>query len=518
MNGLLDALDSAAGTNLLVTTESTDLLFHRIWTDAGRRAAWFRHHTDRPVVGILLENTVDSITNLLAGWRAGMTMASLPLPPRGATTEDYVDMLGRALADADGDRLLAEPGRAELLSAAGLPATSHDEVRAPAGSHVTGTTVGHPGLIQFSSGSTGDPKGICLPLDHIDHNVRAILERVQLQCSPVIASWLPLSHDMGLIGMLLSGLAHFGHHPTPGGRIVLASPQSTLRRPDGWLRLLSETRATISAGPPFMLQRELAGSPGGPGGLDLTHLETLILGAEPIPAALVSAWEDRRSALSAGPHVLRPAYGLAEATLAVTMLAPHTAVSTVQPDGWSTELVRLGAPLDGTEVAVADDGRISVRGPSLLERYTTTPADLTDGWFETSDLGAVIDGELCVFGRADDVIISRGRNIFPADIEAASVGCGVRRGCVTAFGSADGTFVVVAELETGTTAGDAAHAVLGQVTERIGIRPEGVVIIGPGTFPRTPSGKARSRVLRSSLAAGLEVLHATCPTPTIGEH
>ncbi|MEE6167656.1 MULTISPECIES: fatty acyl-AMP ligase [unclassified Mycolicibacterium] len=383
-------------------------------------------------------------------------------------------------------------------------------------------------LIQFSSGTTHDPKPVALTHRNLLFNLAAISSRLDEEgiANPVGVSWLPLYHDMGLIGNLLS--AFYVDAP-----LVLLPPELFVTTPAAWMRAISRYRGTYSAAPNFAFNlcvnrikdEEMDG-------VDLSSWSVCLNGAESVVAAVQRRFGERFGRWGFDPSALTPCYGMAEASLALTFKPPRTTFTTfgVEADTLAysgrvtpgrKELVSVGRPLAGVEVEIRDElskvldrdkvGSIFVRGPSVMAGYFGRP-DLTDqalhdGWLDTGDLGFVHDGELFVCGRAKDTVIIRGANHAPQDFEAALDGLhGVRTGCAVAVG-----FVPAGEDEEALamlveTTADAPASLRGDVSKRVwertGILAAHVELLAPGTLPRTSSGKLRRRESRAQWLAG----------------
>ena len=348
---------------------------------------------------------------------------------------------------------------------------------------------GRPGdlaLIQFSSGTTVDPKPVALTHANVLANVAAIDTIIPQDEQQAGVSWLPLYHDMGLIGCLLLAVAH-------PGPLALLSPEVFLAKPALWLRAISRHRATISVAPNFayglcarrIRDEELQG-------VDLSTWRFALNGAEPVAPAVLRRFAERFASHGFASTSLMPVYGLSEASLAVTFTPPARGPRTLQQG--RRGLASVGAPLPGVEVDVRD-GRIFVRGPSVMREYFGNPEAtaraLQEGWLDTGDLGFVESGELFVTGRAKDVIIVAGANHAPQEFEDALDGVdGVRPGCAVAVARPgdDGEELV---LLVETTAPVAEESLTARVVERTGVKPREVRLLAPGTLPRTSSGKLR---------------------------
>jgi fatty-acyl-CoA synthase len=385
-------------------------------------------------------------------------------------------------------------------------------------------------VIQFSSGSTVDPKPVCLTHRQLMAQIAALQQLAQPdQTRDLFLSWLPLYHDMGLIGALLATL----DFPGP---LVLLAPEVFLARPALWLRALSRHRGTISGAPSFayglcvkrITDRELEG-------VDLSAWRLAFNGAEPISASVVRRFCDRFAPYGFSPEAIRPVYGLSEATLAVTFPPPRATLRTLQADPrvlaiegalapGNRELVSVGVPIPGVEIQIrAEDGtivpegtvgRIFVQGPSVMQGYfddeAATAQAVPEGWLDTGDLGVTREGELYIVGRVKDLVIVRGGNHPPQEFEDCLEGLpGLRPGCHVALGfqppGADGEELLV--LAEQTEAGDHAaleESVRAAILARTGVRAHTVRILSPGTLPRTSSGKLRrSEALRRYLQGEL---------------
>ena len=397
-------------------------------------------------------------------------------------------------------------------------------------------------VVQFSSGSTGDPKPVALSHSNLLANVRAILDVFPGRLADHSGlTWLPLYHDMGLVGNML--VAVLGQ-----GDITLIAPERFVVRPRIWLEAMTATRATLSAAPNFAYglcadrigDDELEG-------LDLSHWRLAFCGAEPIQPATLDAFARRFAPAGFRRRALMPVYGLAEATLAVTFpdpdeeprwgrfdverLADHGEAVPVDGEhgGRGQPLCSLGRPLPGVELAIRDGagddlpddrvGHLWVRGPGVmtgyLDRPAATDAVIRDGWLDTGDLGFVQRDELYLCGRRKDLIIIRGRNVDPAFVEQAIDGLdGLRTGCAAAIGVSDPRthterLVLLAEVRGAAAeveAADLLRSAAAAVRRGTGLDPDEIVLLGPGTLPRTSSGKirraeARRRWLENCLSA-----------------
>ena len=418
-------------------------------------------------------------------------------------------------------------------------------------------------FIQLSSGTTVEPKPICLTHRQVQANVAAILGAI-LQAFPegpasgdgstsgirhAGVSWLPLYHDMGLVGCVLTALAR-------PGDLTLIPPELFVARPAVWLRAISRHRGTISPAPNFayslcvdkVRDADLEG-------VDLSSWRVALNGAEPVTPAVLERFIQRFGRWGLRPEALTPVYGLAEATLAVTFsplsrpfrwrrfdneaLTSRGQARSPQSDTDSNAipLVSLGEPLPGFKVRIVDRagaglppgrlGRVQVCGPSIMAGYYGRPRQsreaLRDGWLDTGDNGFLLDGELYLHGREKDLIILAGRNHAPQELEQCLDGLpGVRTGCVAAVGvvppdqPGERLLMLVEraqaqeQVQEPTSDSDLEEAIRARLAQGAGQKPWRVELLAPGTLPRTSSGKIRRGEARCRYLAH----QLTPPEPT----
>jgi acyl-CoA synthetase (AMP-forming)/AMP-acid ligase II len=489
-------------------------------------------------VAIVLRTEPAFLDAFFGAWLAGAVPVPLYPPVRLGRLDEYAAATARMIAVSGARLVISAGGTRRLLGAAveraapALGCVDAGELArlVPAGI-AREVRPGDLAVVQFSSGSTVDPKPVALTHAALAAQADLLVAATAPGPEDVMVSWLPLYHDMGLIGALLGAMSY-------PGPLVLLPPEHFLARPALWPRAIARHRGTISAAPSFayayvaerVRDADLAG-------LDLSSWRLALDGAEPVSADAM-----RRFAARLAPHGLRasalvPVYGLAEAALAVTFARPGRPLEgrrldpvRLAADGVAVpgdrEVVSVGAPVPGVSVEVRAEGgapagegrlgRIFVRGPSLMAGYlgdpAATAAALPRGWLDTGDLGFVLDGELYVHGRAKDVVVVRGANHAPDEFEAALAGvAGLRPGCAVAAGfvPAGGggeALVVLAERARGTEVPDAEleRAARRAVLDRTGVAPHTVALLAPGTLPRTSSGKLRrAEALRRWLAGTL---------------
>jgi acyl-CoA synthetase (AMP-forming)/AMP-acid ligase II len=387
-------------------------------------------------------------------------------------------------------------------------------------------------FIQCTSGSTGHPKGVVLTHGNVIANIHAIGRACRINRRDVTVSWLPLYHDMGLIGALLFSL--YWRIP-----LVLLPPLAFLSRPARWLWAIHRHRGTLSPAPNFayaLCSRRVRAAERQ--GLDLSSWRLALNGAEPVN--LRTLQDFRRTFVPNGfqPNAMLPVYGLAEASVAVTFHPLDETVRHQQVDRLSlagglavpshakgsVHVVSVGRALPGHEVVVLDDharpladgqvGHIVVRGPSVMRGYfkneEATRAVKRDGWLWTGDLGYFSDGDLFVTGRAKDLIIVRGHNFYAEDVERVAEHVeGVRSGGAVAFGMYDedkASDLAVLVCETRVEDRAAKVALVERVVERVaedcGLRLDEVVLLGPGSVPKTSSGKRQRALCRELYLKG----------------
>jgi fatty-acyl-CoA synthase len=509
---------------------------------------WREIHDDARVVGAALQArglvpgdhvailgpTSRALMTIVRGcWLTGIASMVLPLPMRMGSLDEFVTSTRARIRHGDAKLILiddqlaafyeSDAGDPPIVSMSallpgtpGLPPGDAVEIPQPDPERLV--------ILQYTSGSTSEPKGVMIPDRVLTANMDACTHAAELTADEVMVSWLPLYHDMGLVGFLAIPM-------TVGVSLVQAAPQDFMAHPGHWMEWISTHRGTATAGPNFawvLATRALRRA----SGLDLSSLSLALSGAEPVDPAAVEAF-----VAAAEPHGFKaggvfPAFGMAEVAIGgsfpergrglvcdtvdrIVLERDRVAkpIAVDDPDDFALRARRLpylGTPVPGLEMRVVDPatyedrperhvGELLIRGtsvtPGYYKRRDATAALFRDGWLCTGDLAYMVDGELILCGRIKDVIIIGGRNVFPEDIERA-VGTidGVRAGNVIAVGvegyKGKETVVVVAEVraepgELERIRSDVHHRTL----DVCGIPPRDVVLVEAGTLPKTSSGK-----------------------------
>ncbi|WUD86778.1 amino acid adenylation domain-containing protein [Streptomyces anulatus] len=387
-------------------------------------------------------------------------------------------------------------------------------------------------FVQFSSGSTGAPKGVEVTHGAVLANLEQIRAASALGPDDVVVSWMPYFHDMGLIGTHLAPLA-------ARARQVKIGPLSFAKRPLLWFEVAARHRATVLSAANFALALTVRRVPDEAlAGLDLSAVRLILVGAEPIAPAVWRAFADKARPSGLDPAAAQPVYGLAEATLAVTFPPPGEVAEPLvldraslsrgvavdaEPGASAVELMDVGLPVAGCAVRIVDDagtvlgdrrtGHIMVSGPQLARGYHRLPDVSAEvfagGWLRTGDLGFLRNGRLCVTGRHKDVLFLNGRTFHATDMEeVAAVTPGLPPGAPAVVGSTDPVtgaervvvFVPWARPPRG--AAEVLERVAARVREALLHDDVRVLALPPGAFPRTTSGKLQRRRLRERFEEG----------------
>jgi fatty-acyl-CoA synthase len=537
-------LDEGIGVTMLGEKESeppTHLTWKEIYNDARRIAQGLKGHGVKAGDRVLI--VLPTCHAFLTAFCGIQLLGAIPVPgypPTAFGIEKGIKRLGH-IARHSGSRIcitwdILEPLLGDVANHAHSleRIVTVDELLGSRINRLAHVKAETPAFIQYTSGSTGNPKGVLLSHGNLIANIHATGQAVRVNRKDVMVGWCPLYHDMGLIGTFL--FAMYWRLP-----LVLMSPTAFLSKPHRWLRAISDYRGTLSVGPNFAYslcakrvkpaQRE---------GLDLSSWRVALNGAEPVTLQAIQEFCDTYEPFGFARNAMFPTYGLAESTVAVSFPDPgspirHIVVDrealskgrAVQTDASSpgaTTLICVGRAIPGQGLRVVDEGQhpvpdltvghVITTGPSVMLGYfedaDATANCMKDGWLWTGDLGFVCGGELFICGRAKDLIIVRGKNYHAEDLEhCAESTDGVRKGGCVAFGIFDekaGVDRVILVCET-KLRGEAERAALKRrvaevVIEGTGLPVDHVEVVDPGTIPKTSSGKRQRRLCREAFVHG----------------
>jgi fatty-acyl-CoA synthase len=518
--------------------------------------SWREIHDDARAVGATLQAmglvpgdhvailgpTSRALMTIIRGcWMSGMASMVLPLPMRMASLDAFVEGTRARIRHGDAKLVLIDDQLAAFYETApGDPPTMSMNAVLPGPGRPSGDRLEIPPhdperlvILQYTSGSTSEPKGVMIPDRVLTANVDASCAAAELDTAEVMVSWLPLYHDMGLVGFLSIPMLN-------GVELVQAGPQDFMAHPGHWMQWISDWKGTATAGPNFawvLATRALKRMTD----IDLSTLTLALSGAEPVDPNAVEAFVTAAAPFGFSAGSIFPAFGMAEVAIGGAFPPRHRGLRCDDVDRVVMERERVARPVDsgstdpevavrrlpllgkavpGLEMRVVDPetrvdlperqvGELLLRGTSVTPGYYKRPeatrAMFHEGWLCTGDLAYLLDGELVICGRIKDVIIVGGRNVFPEDIERA-VGSldGVRAGNVIAFG-VDGykgkeTVVVVAEVKTDDP-DSVRQAIHHAALEVSGLPPRDVMLVRPGTLPKTSSGKLQRAKCRESYLA-----------------
>ncbi len=475
------------------------------------------------LVGLLAATTPSAYVGLFGAMRAGAAVTILPMP--ATTSVDAAVSHVRRIIDRAGIRHFVSTREAEPLAdgiAANTPAVRVHQPRADLPALDSTLPPIHPddlAIVQFTSGSTGSPRGVMLPHRVATAGLAGIRKSAEFTPADRIVQWVPLHHDMGLFGSL--------SHLLGGSDAHLFNPFEFVRDPGAFLRYVSEVNGTIVTGPNFSYKLMLRAFPSDQlRGLDLSSWRLAFNGAEPVSADVVTGFQRRFAQVGLGSSVMYPVYGMAEATLAITFPEPGTEPRVEHVDQedlhaakqarrvaasapHAKAVVAVGRPVAGVEVRVVNDtgepvgasqlGEIQIRGKSVTPGYfrdaEATEQAFDGEWLRTGDLGFQLDGDLFVAGRRKEMAIVYGRNYFPEDIEGhvREIDGIYHKRCVafaenTAAGGESLGVVVETELPA-----EGHHALVTRIRKRLreelGRIPVQVHVVEPRWLTKTTSGK-----------------------------
>jgi 1-acyl-sn-glycerol-3-phosphate acyltransferase len=522
-------------------TETITLTYGELLATARRLAAGLRGRGVRPgdFVALMLPTGLEFFHSFYGILLAGAVPVPIYPPTRPGQIEDHLRRQAGILKNCEAVALLSfDAARMVAHILSGLvpslrTVTTPEELcRAGADAEGQGDHPGAPGeiaFLQYTSGSTGSPKGVTLDHGNLLANIRAWGEAVALTPADVVVSWLPLYHDMGLIGAWLGSL----YHACP---LVLMSPLDFLARPERWLWAIHEHRGTVTAAPNFAFElclRHL--DPQRLQGLDLSSWRYAANGAEPVAADTLARFAAAFRPYGFRGEALAPVYGLAECSVGLAVSPPGRGplIDRVQREAMGTgearpaanddealQMVACGRPLPRHQVRIVDAqggelpprhvGRLEFRGPSATRGYyrnaEATALLMHDGWLDSGDLAYLADGDIYIAGRLKDMIIRGGRNLYPYELEEAVGGLpGVRRGCVAVFGATVpglGTEKLVVVAESREADAEARRELVRRIdalaVELLGAPPDDVVLAAPNSVLKTSSGKIRRAATRDA--------------------
>jgi 1-acyl-sn-glycerol-3-phosphate acyltransferase len=493
-------------------------------------------------VALMLPTSQDFFFSFFGILLAGGTPVPIYPPARRSQLEEHIRRQASILANSCAALLITVPEAQSLARLLRVQVPGLRRVMTTSDLAASGTTYNPPtvqahdvAFVQYTSGSTGVPKGVMLTHANLLANIRAMQAVARTTPADVFVSWLPLYHDMGLIGAWLGSL--YCTYP-----LVLLSPLAFLARPARWLWAIHRHHGTISGAPNFAYElcaQKLADSD--LQGLDLSSWRLAFNGAESISATTIERFSARFRQYGFRPTAIAPVYGLAENSLGLAFppldrgprvdrikrepfLRTGQAVPADPGDTQALDFVSCGYPLPehqirlvdalGHEVAERQQGRLEFCGPSATNGYLHNPEEtrrLFHGeWLDSGDLAYIAAGEVYITGRVKDMIIRAGRNLYPHELEEAVGNLpGIRKGCVAVFGSPDPVtkterLVVLAETRETVPHVQATlrHDIDTLVVDRLGIPPDDVVLAPPHTVLKTSSGKLRRAASRELYERG----------------
>ena len=517
-----------------MTTGEPDAPVRHTWAEVHQRASQVAGGLAKAGVGhgdavaVLAGAPVEIAPTAQGVWMRGASLTMLQQPTPRTDLQRWAEETSAIINMIDAQAVvISDPfmAAAPLLSEVGMRVLTVEDLLGGQPIKPIDTDDDDLALLQLTSGCTGAPKAVQITHRNFVSNAEAMFTGAQVDIdTDVIVCWLPLFHDMGMTGFLAVPM-YFGVE------LVKITPMDFMRDTLLWAKLIDKYKGTMTAAPNFAynlfakrLRRQAK-----PGQFDLSSLRWALSGAEQVEPVDVEDLLDAGRPFGLRPQAILPAYGMAETTVAVsfTQCGAGMIVDKVDADllavlhravpasrGNTRRLVSLGRPLQGLEVRIVDEdgsllpargvGVIHVRGESVTRGYTTVAGFVSardeQGWYDTGDLGYLTEkGSVVVCGRVKDVIIMAGRKIYPTDIERAAARVhGVRPGCAVAVrldaGRSRETFAVAVESKDYQNPAEVRRIerrVAHEVVAEVDVRPRNVVVLEPGTIPKTPSGKLR---------------------------
>ncbi|MEL7311128.1 MAG: non-ribosomal peptide synthetase [Pseudomonadota bacterium] len=540
---LLEVLEQASATDRsirFIESGGDDVVaLSKLWTDAAAALQGLQSQGLKPgdQVVVFTKSNRQFVTTFWAAVMGGI----VPVPVAVGISDEHrhkllriLDQLesGYLVTDADlQSRLIAfaeAHGRADVLPTLMTKCIRYEDLPTEGAGAPSPGAGDDLAFIQYSSGSTGDPKGVCLTHHNVRTNIDAIVAATGWNHDDVSLSWMPLTHDMGLIGYHLSVMSAGAEH-------AIMDTNLFVRRPLQWLLKASELGATQLCSPNFGYKHflKLFERKGLPEGTDLSRVRLILNGAEPISASLCEEFVSAMAPYGLARSSMFPVYGLAEATVGVSIGTPGTDYQTEVVDRHSVVIgqpwksvtadhedavtfVKVGRPINDVSLRIVDDtdqvlddgsvGHIQLKGGSVTQGIykdpeTTSALFTADGWLRTGDCGALIGGDLVVTGRQKDLIIVNGQNYLPHDLEellASLPGLDLNKVVVSSapmVGGDDGEQILVFVLHRGDARlpDELRDAVVGRLSEQVGLPVHHVIPVAK--IPKTTSGKVQRAAL-----------------------
>lgn len=510
---------TGSGSDLVLLDASSGTWVRHPWPEVHARAENVAERVGQEgsaAVGLVGDPTVELISAIPGAMFAGAAVSILPGPIRGADPTQWAQAtlarfraIGVGTVFSHGDQLaLLRSGDDDAIAVHDVSAVAHAQRSAT----ITQTGGGDVAILQGTAGSTGTPRTAQISAAAALANNHGLIARVGIGPDDRGHSWLPIYHDMGLAFLLTCLL---------GGNELWQAPTTAFAAsPFGWLKWLTESRATLTAAP-NMAYNLMGKYSSRLEGVDLSHLRFALNGGEPVDCDGTERFATGMARFGFDAGALSPSYGLAESTCAVTVPVPGTGmrVDEISVESDAGPMTRkhavLGDAIPGIQVRVNPEGaqttdvvgrevgQIEIRGTSLMAGYIGEEPIDAQQWLPTGDLGYFVDGGLVVCGRVKELITVAGRNVFPTEIErvAAQVK-GVREGAVVAVGTGEHAnrprLVITAEFR-GADEPAARSELVRRVASECGVVPADVVFVSPGSLPRTSSGKLRRLEVKRNL-------------------
>jgi 1-acyl-sn-glycerol-3-phosphate acyltransferase len=521
-----------------------ELSYQALWSGAARVASSLWQQSIRPGdrVALMLPPGESYFFSFFGALLAGAVPVPIYPPTRPAQLEEHLNRHSRILQNAGVRLLISMPAARKVAHLLKFQVPSLQQIvdwsELDSGSDTPPSVVRQTddiAFLQYTSGSTGDPKGVMLTHANLLANIRAMGDAVKVTSEDVFISWLPLYHDMGLIGAWLGSLYY-------GIPLVVMSPLRFLARPSRWLWAIHHHRGTLSASPNFgyelclnkVSEEEITG-------LDLSSWRFAFNGAEPVTAATLRGFTKRFAPYGFNAGSLAPVYGLAESAVGLAFPPPGRgpvidrinrdrfmlsgkAISAAENDADPMFVAGCGRVLAGYRVQVVDgnnlpladrmEGRLEFQGPSATSGYFNNPSATAklyrDGWLDSGDRAYLADGEIFITGRLKEMIIRAGRNIYPYELEQQLGELeGIRKGCVALFSSNDpvtGSERLIVLAETRETDPQRKvqlrQTILQHSTDLLGMPPDDLLLAPPHAVLKTSSGKLRRGTMRELYERG----------------